>query len=116
MYPGTKIKIDGKDLIMPAISLGQLRNGMMEKLAAHDKFLEEGKVFEMQLLRGEILLEVLRRNYPDLDETIFYDNMDLATIGPIWMKILGISGFTPGEEIAAEKTIESGTSGPSTEA
>lgn len=116
MYSGTKIKIGDKDYVMPYISLGQLRNGTLAKLNEHDQLIEQGKFFELTIIRGEVLLETLRRNYPDFPEDEFNDHFDMGNITPIWLTVLGGSGFVSGEETAAVENSSSGTSNPSTEA
>lgn len=115
MFAGTKIKIGDKEYVMPYISLGQLRNGTLAKLNEHDQLMEQGKFFELTLIRGEVLLETLRRNYPDFSREVFDDYFSMGNITPIWMTVLGGSGFVTGEETAAVTTSSNGTSSPSTE-
>jgi len=108
MFPGQSVTIDGEAFVVPALSLGQLRNGVMEKLKSHDVLLNENKIFEVQILRGEVILEALRRNYPDFSEAKLMNYLDMANTGPLWSIVLGATGFTPGETPAAT-TKESGT-------
>jgi hypothetical protein len=115
MFSGVNLVIDGETFVVPALSLGQLRSGILAKLQEHDKLLEEGKLFESYILRGEVIVAALRRNYPTLDEAKIMDGLDLRSIGPIWLTVLGSSGFSPGEKVAAETTtVLPGTSAPST--
>lgn len=111
MYHGLKVKIGDEDIIIPPISLGMLRNGLLKKIQEHDALAAEGKIFDTIQLRGEIILEAIRRNYPDFSAERLYDHLDLSNTGNIWLSILGASGFSPGEAKAA--TL--GTSDPSTE-
>lgn len=113
MFGGLKITIDGADYVVPPLSLGQLRNGVLKKLQEHDELLASGKVFEATVLRGEVILEALRRNYPDFAEDTLMSFLDMGTIGPIWLAVLGASGFSPGE-VAAAVDAALGTSAPST--
>lgn len=120
MFPGTKITIDGEDFVVPALSLGLLRNGIMAKLKEHDEVLAAGNVFEAMAMRGEIILAALRRNYPDFSEDKLLSHLDLQNTVGIWLNVLGSSGFSPGEVQAAAKAASSsetpeigGTSDPS---
>jgi hypothetical protein len=108
MFPGYKFTIENETYTVPALSMGQLRNGIMEKLKSHDTLLTDGKIFELQLLRSEIILAAIRRNYPDFPEDKLLNFLDMANIGPVWSAVLGSSGFAPGETPAAT-TKESGT-------
>lgn len=115
MFPGNKITIEGEDFTVPALSLGQLRNGVLKQLEEHDKVLAEGGVFAAAEIRGNIILAALRRNYPDFSEDKLFAHLDLANTGQLWLSVLGASGFTPGEAQAADGKA-SGTSVPSTAA
>lgn len=114
LFVGTPIKIGDKEFIVPPLSLGQLRNGALTKLKEHDLKLAEGQTWEAMVLRGEIILEALRRNYPDFEEQTLFDWLDVGNCGPLWLSVLGASGFTPGE-VKAAGTTENGTSVRSTE-
>jgi hypothetical protein len=113
MYRGTKITIGDEEFIVPPISLGQLRNGMLARLKEHDQLVNDGKLFETVELRGQIILEALRRNYPDFPEEKLLSFLDMGNTAPIWLSILGASGLNQGE---AQAVRAIGTSGPSTEA
>ncbi len=113
MFNGVKVTIDGADYVVPPLSLGQLRNGTLKQLQEHDELLASGKVFEATALRGEVILAALRRNYPDFPEDTLMNFLDMATVGPLWIAVLGASGFMPGETVAAVETAP-GTSAPST--
>lgn len=97
MYNGLKIKINEEELIVPALSLGQLRNGGLAILQEHDKLLAENNTFEAMQLRGDLIFLALQRNYPDFDKNKLLDFLDMANSGTIWLAVLGSSGFTPGE-------------------
>jgi hypothetical protein len=104
MFSGPTCKIGDKEYIVPALSLGQLRGGMLKKLQDHDTFVAEGKLFDTMTLRGEIIIAALRRNYPDLDENVIWDNLDMSNTGPVWLAVLGASGFTEPTAPPAVKT------------
>lgn len=101
LFAGVKITVEGEELIVPPLSLGQLRNGVLTDLQEHDKLLAEGKTFELMDLRGKVILAALRRNYPDFSEEKLMAYLDMGNTTPLWFSILGISGFTPGEAPAA---------------
>jgi hypothetical protein len=115
LFAGTKITIDGEDLIIPALSLGQLRNGINKVMETHDTLLAEGKIFDAMDLRGEVIFSALTRNYPDYTKDKLFDFLDLSNTTQLWLSILGQSGFAPGEAEAAKEKAP-GTLSPSTEA
>jgi hypothetical protein len=100
MIPGLKMMVGDRELTVPAISLGMLRTGLLDKIRQHDEMFERGedqwKLFD---LRGEIIIATLRRNYSEaeLSDEIIWNLLDLGNILQIWTAILGRSGFTPGE-------------------
>jgi hypothetical protein len=96
-----KISIEGKDYTVPAITLGQLRSGLKDKIQAHDKFSSEGKLFDAIDQQGAIISEVLMAKYSDLTEEKILMALDMANIRSFWLALLGASGFTPGEDQAA---------------
>ena len=114
-YPGLTIKIGDEEFIIPPLSLGQLRNGALSKMKEHDELIAQGRAYDSMVLRGEIILAALHRNYPDFEPEKLYTWLDVGNIGPIWLAVLGLSGFTSGEVRAATVT-ENGTSKGSTEA
>lgn len=123
LIPGKAVNLGGRDFILPPLSMGQLRNGMAEKMERHDRLVEESikdeeeekraearaKRREAQTLRVEIIAEALRRNYPDLTDDMAFDLVDLGNWPNAWNIILGGSGFQMGEEPAADQ-LPTGTS------
>jgi hypothetical protein len=105
MFAGTKVTIDNETIIIPPLSLGQLRNGVLTKLKQHDDLIAQEKTFEAMTLRGEIILEAIHRNYPEFEPSKLYDFLDMGNIGPLWLSILGASGFTPGETQAVTEKV-----------
>jgi hypothetical protein len=93
-----------EEFIVPPISLGQLRGGVIAQLAEHDRLVAEGKIFEAMDIRAQVILAAMRRNYPDFSEEKLLANLDMGNTGGIWLSILGASGFTPGEETAPVAT------------
>lgn len=115
MFYGTTVNIGGTDYVVPPISLGQLRNGALTMLKEHDDLVAAGDTFGAIEIRGKIIFKALQRNYPEFDEAKLLDHLDMANVGPIWLSVLGASGFVPGETEAVE-LMASGISSPSTEA
>jgi hypothetical protein len=102
MIPGVEVTIGEKKYTMPPLSLGQLRNGVMLKLKEHDEAIEQSKGYEASVLKGEIVLEALKRNYPEL--TLDSVEFDFGNINELWLVALGLSGFKPGETPATRET------------
>ena len=113
-FRGTDFVIAGDTIAVPALSLGQLRNGLLEKLQKHDELLSNGKIFEAMSVRGEVIFAAIQRNYPEFAEEKLFNYLDLSNTTQIWLTVLGQSGFNSGETLAAETTSPVGTSSPST--
>lgn len=96
-YTGVPFKIGEEEYLVPALSLGMLRGGLLDKLKLHDDYVAEGKIFETMLIRGEVILAALRRNYPDFSEEKLVNFLDMSNTGPIWLAVLGASGLGVGE-------------------
>ena len=110
MIPGVEVMIGDKKYTIPPLSLGQLRNGVMEKLRVHDQLITDGKGYEATVAKGEIILAALSRNYPKL--TLDELELDFGNVNSLWLATLGLAGFNPSGEAPAtgEKTpSESGT-------
>lgn len=103
-YVGTVFKIGDESYIVPALSLGQLRSGLLEKLKEHDALVAEGKIFETMTIRGDVILAALRRNYPDFPEEKLFESLDMANTSQIWLAVLGASGLGVGETQEAAPT------------
>ena len=97
MFAGTEITIGDEKFVVPPISLGQLRNGVLAKLKEHDELIAKGDFFDAMNLRGEVILKALQRNYPNFAEAKLLEHLDMANTTPLWLSILGASGFTAGE-------------------
>lgn len=110
------MRIGEEEYTIPPISLGQLRNGTLPLLKKHDELVAGGETFEAMLIRGEVLLSALRRNYPDFPEEKLFAYLDMGNTGRLWLEILGASGFTQGEAQAAGTDGISGTSDQSIKA
>lgn len=111
MFPGIEITINGENFTLPALSLGQLRNGALKLLQEHDALIAAGKFYEAVALRGDVIHTALTRNYPSFAKERLFSWLDLENSAPLWLAVLGASGFKPGEVVAAAevKPAESGT-------
>lgn len=107
------VTIDGTSYEVPAITLGQLRGGLLDKIREHDKLNEDGKTFEALIMRGEIIAEALRKKHKDLSVDAIMDALDMGNMQDVWMAVLGVSGLKPGET-KAEEAKPNGTSTLST--
>ena len=108
MFPGIRTKIGDEEYTIPAITLGQLRSGTLALLQEHDKLIADSKIFEAMEIRGQVILAALRRNYPDFPEDKLFNHLDMQNNGPIWLSILGVSGFNSGEEVAPAIVVPKG--------
>ena len=100
-FRGTTIKLGEQDYVLPALSLGQLRTGILETLQKHDELIIAGKFYEAINVRAEVIHAALTRNYPDMPLSLVEDSLDLNDSTDIWRIVLGGSGFVAGEPIAA---------------
>lgn len=102
MFKGKKMTLGEREFVVPALSLGQLRNGGVELLRQHDETSAKGQGFDAMELRGKLIHLALQRNYPDLTEEDVFGLLDMANTGEVWQTVLGLSGFTSGEVSAAQ--------------
>lgn len=109
MFAGTEFTIGGEKFVVPTLSLGQLRQGLIEKLRLHDELVAAGKAIEALDIRGQVILAAIRRNYPDFAEAKIWENLDMANVHEIWLAVLGMSGLQQGEAAAAPKSETNGT-------
>jgi hypothetical protein len=103
-YSGMEVVLGEKSYTLPPLTLGQLRNGMAEKIKEHDSLDPATDWLRMIDIKGEIVLEALRRNYAarELSDAYFYEYTNLSNIGQMWLGLLGLSGLSAGEAAAAE--------------
>lgn len=100
MFEGTKFTLGDRELVVPALSLGQLRRGALELFKKNDelwKKVEAGEAIHWEALanRAELILMALRRNYPDLAEEWLLDHLDFNNVAEIWKAVVGLT--IPGE-------------------
>lgn len=105
----TMLKLGNKEIEVPPLTLGQLRNGVLKLMQEHDEQVKKQEVFEAMITKGKIIATALRRLYPDVSEDEVLDALDMKTAPQIWLDVLGASGFAPGEVQAAIEETKSGT-------
>ena len=118
MIPGKKVSIGGQDWIVPPLSLKQLRNGIMDKFRQHDELIarrdtenDAMATWEATLIRGDIIIAALSRNY-SVEELEGLD-LDLSNIQEVWPTVLGLNfpaGAEAGGEAAGRDPMQSGPS------
>lgn len=113
MIKGIKVTLGDREFILPPISIGQLRNGVLDKIKEHDRLVQEGQPFEAYLAKTEIIGEALRRNYADLTDSDLDELIDLGNVNDIWQIALGVTGLNMGGQ--ADASVDPTTSGLSTE-
>jgi hypothetical protein len=111
-YEGVPIWMDGKEWIIPPLSLGQFRKH-------HDTLTNvEATPQDWQELiasRLPIILGAVQRNYPELTEEQLLDMIDLRTYNAILGAIMHSSGMRPAQpgesQPVAEMSIGAGSTG-----
>ena len=103
-----KLTIKGKEYDIPAVTLGQLRAGMLEKMKRSDE-LSNTSWMDAIMLRGEIVAEAMVAKYGDEFSTEdVLNSLDATTTGTSFLALLGVSGITTPGEATATRT-EAGT-------
>lgn len=118
-YPGKKIMIGDKEWIVPALSLGQLRNGVMDKFKEHDELIRQRDggdddptlTWKAALLREDVTRLALSRNYSE--EELKELELDLASLPLFWDAVLGRSGLDEIPEAGTDPNSPPSTSGVS---
>lgn len=112
MIPGTKIALGDREFIIPPLSLGQLRSSLSKKIEEHDKKLqdENADFTDLLLIRGEIIIAALRRNYPEseISDDEFWERLDMGNAPIAWRAVIALSGLDPVGE--AKAALEEGQS------
>lgn len=93
MFAGKTFTMNGRDVVVPPLALGNLRNGILEKLKQHDEMLKSESYLDTLSLKAEVILAAIRRNYPDFSEEELVNYLDMGNITTVWNHVLGISGF-----------------------
>lgn len=96
---GAKVSMGGKDWVIPALSLGQVKR-LQGKLAAL------GKKGGTELLQAtddvvEVVHAALSRNYPNIKPEDVSDMLDLRNMGPAVQAVMGQSGLVEKGETTA---------------
>ena len=106
MIPGTKVTLGDRDFVIPPITLGMLRGGLLADVKASDELADKGDNFGAMDKRADVILAAFRRNYTaeEVSDANLLNRLDMANFGAAWMAALGL---TRGAAVAA---IEDGTS------
>ena len=109
LIPGKKVNLGGKEWVIPPLSLGQLRNGVLERIKQSDELIrgadgDASKFYEALLIRAEVMHKALERNYPDLTVEKVIDMLDLQNWPEVWNLTMGGSGFDLGEAVKEVET------------
>jgi hypothetical protein len=94
-YAGVPVYMDGREWIIPALSLRQFREHY-ETLRKTDDLAEENWK-EILQTRLPIVLLAIQRNYPDMTEEQLLDMIDLNTFLTVVKAIASASGLRPAQ-------------------
>lgn len=108
MIPGVKVRLGEEEFIIPPLTLGQLRNGIMDKMKRHDECVAKGEGVDAFLLRCEIVGEAVRRNYPEMTDEKLNEILDMRNSTPAWFAAIG--GTSEETESAGPLATTSGQS------
>jgi hypothetical protein len=101
-FNGVAIRMGGKDWIVPALSIGQVRRLMPEisKVTTSDS----GAVLPDDVAQSalNIIHAALSRNYPDVTKEMLEDLIDLGNFRKIIEAIMGVSGLIASGEVTGE--------------
>jgi hypothetical protein len=93
LIPGVEIELAGEKYVLPPLTAGQLRKGVLDKMRENDSLIEQGKYYEAISVKNSIIAEALRRNYPHFTDEDVEDMLDLRNYDKAWEIILGGSGL-----------------------
>lgn len=121
MFPGFPLMIKGKEHLVPALSIKQLREGGLDLMKKTDLVARESTDgYDTMEIRSQLIHMALQRNYPTIKLDDVQDSLDLSNTVTIWMSVLGASGLgvtkDPLELGPATETKTPGTSDQSTDA
>jgi hypothetical protein len=98
-HDGAKVRIGGKEWIIPALSLGQIRR-LKEKISGLSN-LSSMMTDEQVNDVCEIVHTALKRNYPDLALAEVEDMVDLGNMRNVIQAVMGQSGLVSTGEAGA---------------
>lgn len=100
MINGITVTMGGKECTIPPLTLGQLRQ-LMPKVRQLSEIGE--KIGESQItLIVEIVTAALRRNYPEIDDELVENLLDLGNAVSVLTAVLTGSGLKPWEQSSGE--------------
>lgn len=92
LIPGVEVDLAGEKFILPPLTLGQLRGGVLEKMRQNDALMTEGKFWEALDIKCEVITAALQRNYPNLSIDDVSGMVDLRNWDKVWEIVLGGTG------------------------
>lgn len=93
MIPGITITMDGREWVVPPLTLGQLRRLMPKVRQLTEIGAQMGETQICVLV--EIVAAALQRNYPDATAEAVENLLDLGNAGGVLNAVLTGSGLTP---------------------
>ena len=105
-YEGVPVWMDGREWIIPPLSLGQFRkhHGTLTNLDATPQNWEE-----LIATRTPIILGAIQRNYPDVTEEQLLEMIDLRTYREILEAIMHSSGMRAAQPGESQPVAETST-------
>lgn len=100
MNEGTTITMGGKEWVIPALSLGQVRRlqPILEQIPIQADGVLTAETIDNSIA---VIHAAMSRNYPDITLRDVEEMVDLRNIRPIFQAILGLSGLMPSGEVVA---------------
>ena len=88
-FEGVSITLGGRKLIVPALTIKQVRVTLADDLKALDD-----KDANVSMMAGQrVILAAIRRNYPEMSEEFIEDSLDLNNYKAVLSAIMGASGL-----------------------
>jgi len=94
-YPGITITIAGEEVVVPGLSLRQVRE--YNESGRLDRALQPGELVDVPVRRAELLAivhETIRRNHPALAREFLEESLTERDLVELITMILTTSGFT----------------------
>jgi hypothetical protein len=103
MIEGTSVRLSGRDLMIPPLTLGQVKRltPLIEKIAVQGENLGGPEALDACV---EVIHAAIKRNYPDMTKDEVEDLVDLRNVHEAISAVMGQSGLTPSGEARGEAT------------
>ena len=101
MREGVKVKIGGKDYVVPALTIRLMKEHKGDLKALN----ETTDQFDQLDLMLKVVLSALKLNYPEMDGERLQDEMDLRALPAVFSAVMGVSDLAnSGGEPMGEST------------